>query len=72
MNISENIKNVIHEWGNTYKINNISADVYQRQLKLVPNQSLDFDSMVKYGNDLICKICVFMNINITLTSKGKS
>ena len=35
MNIYENIKNVFHEWGYTYKINNISAAFSRRVLKFV-------------------------------------
>ena len=30
MNIYENIKNVIHKWGYTYKINKISAAISHR------------------------------------------
>ena len=37
INIYENIKNVIQEWGCTYKINNISVATYHNLLKLVPN-----------------------------------
>ena len=39
MNIYENIKNVIHEWGYTYKINNMSAVFSGRLLKFVLKQS---------------------------------
>ena len=35
INIYENIKNVVHEWGYTYKINNISAAFSRRLLKVV-------------------------------------
>ena len=35
INIYENIKNVFHEWGYTYKINNISAAFSRRVLKFV-------------------------------------
>ena len=35
INIYENIKNVVHEWGYTYKINNISAAVSRRLLEFV-------------------------------------
>ena len=37
INIYENIKNVIHEWGYMYKINNISAVFSHRILKFVLN-----------------------------------
>ena len=37
INIYENIKNVIHEWGYTYKINDISAAFSHRFLKFVLN-----------------------------------
>ena len=33
--IYENIKNVFHEWGYAYKINNISAAFSRRVLKFV-------------------------------------
>ena len=39
INIYENIKNVIHEWGYIYKINNISAAFSHRLLKVVLNES---------------------------------
>ena len=35
MNIYENIKNVVHKWGYTYKINNISAAFGRRLLIFV-------------------------------------
>ena len=35
INIYENIKNVVHEWGYTYKIINISAAFSRRSLKFV-------------------------------------
>ena len=41
INIYEIIKNVIHEWGYRYKINNISAAISHRILKFVLNSSLD-------------------------------
>ena len=37
--IYENIKNVFHEWGYTYKINNISAAFSRRVLKFVLNKA---------------------------------
>ena len=37
MDIYENIKNVIHELGYTYKINNISDALSHRLLKFVQN-----------------------------------
>ena len=43
MNIYENIKNVIHEWGYMYKMNNISAAFSHRLLKFVLNESYDID-----------------------------
>ena len=36
INIYENIKSVIQEWGCTYKINNISVATYHNRLKSVP------------------------------------
>ena len=39
MNIYDNILNVVHEWGYTYKINNFSAAFSRRLLKLVLNKS---------------------------------
>ena len=39
INIYENIKNVFHEWGYTYKINNISAAFSRRVLKFVLNKA---------------------------------
>ena len=38
ISIYENIKNVIHEWGYMYKINNISAAFSYRLLKFVLNE----------------------------------
>ena len=35
INIYENIKNVVYEWGYTYKINNISAAFSHRLLKFI-------------------------------------
>ena len=39
MNIFENIKDVVHERGYTYKINNISAAFSRRLQKIVLNKS---------------------------------
>ena len=39
INIYENIKNVIHEWGYMYKMNYISAAFSQRLLKFVLNKA---------------------------------
>ena len=64
-NFYEHIKNEIHEWGCTYKINHISVATYHNLIKLLLNQSLDIGlySFVAYLNHLIYIVCVFMNIN---------
>ena len=64
VNIYENVKNVIHEWGYMYKMNNISAAFGHKLLKLVLKaKTWVFHSMVKNARYHICIIRLFMNIN---------
>ena len=51
--------------GFTYKVNNMSAGTYHRQLNWYrfKAQTQGFHSMIKYENYFICIVCVFMNIN---------
>ena len=57
----ENIKNVIHEWGYMFKMNNISAAFSHRLLKVVLKKSLDF-SLLFHGQK--CKLSYLHNLRI--------